>query len=75
MLGMASHNGTRAAISRAPSREEAAAIIATVERFRRATTPPVGPAATDVEGWQSAALTEGVERSPGGDLRDPWINT
>jgi hypothetical protein len=72
---MGSHNGTRTAISRAPSREEAAAIIAAVERFRRATAPALQPAKTDVDGWRHAALAEGVERSPGGDLPDPWINT
>jgi hypothetical protein len=72
---MGSHNGTRTAISRAPSREEAAAIIAAVERFRRATAPPPQPAARDVEGWQHAALDEGIDRWPGDDLPDPWINT
>jgi hypothetical protein len=75
MRVMGSENGTRTAISRSPSREEAAAIIAAVERFRRATAPAPAPAATPIEGWQRAALMEGVERSPAGDLPDPWINT
>ena len=44
--------------------EEAAAVIAAIERFIRDTTPPV---ATEPEGpgpWVRAALLEGVDREP-----------
>jgi hypothetical protein len=57
------------------SPEEAAAIVAAVERFVRATATPPAAVATRPEGWQRAAILEGVERDPHGDVRDPWINT
>ena len=46
------------------SSEEAAAVIAAIERFIRDTTPPV---ASEPEGpgpWVRAALLEGVDREP-----------
>ena len=46
------------------SPEEAAAVIAAIERFIRDTAPPV---ATEPEGpgpWVRAALLEGVDREP-----------
>ena len=48
----------------AASPEEAAAVIAAVERFMRDTAPPV---ASEPEGpgpWVRAALLEGVDREP-----------
>jgi hypothetical protein len=42
----------------------------------RATSPPPAqapPASRD--GWQRAAILEGVERELHADLPDPWINT
>jgi hypothetical protein len=68
-------NGTRPPIAPEPTSEEAAAIIAAVERFKRATAIPVQPPVTPAEGWGRAALAEAVEGWPGADLRDPWINT
>jgi hypothetical protein len=57
------------------SPEEAGAIVAALERFRRATAPaaPSGAAARDE--WSLAAILEGVSRQALGDARDPWINT
>lgn len=55
--------------------EEAAAIVAAVERFMRATAPPAQAASERADGWRDAAMLEGVERDPGVDVSDPWINT
>ncbi len=73
----------RSFVSSAPSAtpEEAAAIVAAIERFMRATAPPPQqrtPAQPD--GWHLAALREGVSRDPWAALddpalADPWINT
>jgi hypothetical protein len=57
------------------SPEEAAAIVAALERFMRATAPVASPPATAHDGWRRAAVLEGVARDPGGDVPDPWINT
>jgi hypothetical protein len=62
-------------IAPAASPEEAAAIVAAVERFVRSTATPAAVVANGPEGWQRAAILEGVERDPHGDIRDPWINT
>ena len=62
-------------IAPAASAEEAAAIVAAVERFRADTvaTPASRGAAPD--GWQRAAILEGVSRQTHWDVSDPWINT
>jgi hypothetical protein len=58
------------------SPEEAAAIVAVIERFMRATAPPAtAPPLRAGNGWQREALLEGIAREPAGDLADPWINT
>jgi hypothetical protein len=57
------------------SPEEAAAIVAALERFMRATGVPGGQPADTPDGWRQAAILEGVAREPGGDLPEPWINT
>ena len=63
------------AIAPTPTAGEAAAIVAALERFMRATAAaPQQPAATR-DGWHEAALLEGVARESQGDLPDPWINT
>jgi hypothetical protein len=49
------------------SPEEAAAVVAAVERFMRETAPPPAPPAPPRNAWQQAALAEGVARAP-----DPW---
>jgi hypothetical protein len=61
-------------ISPAPTAEEAAAIVAAIERFMRATAPRARPPEVQ-DPWQRAAILEGVERELGGDTLDPWINT
>jgi hypothetical protein len=63
-----------APISPAPTAEEAAAIVAAIERFMRATAPRGRPPEVE-DPWRRAAILEGVEREPGGDALDPWINT
>jgi hypothetical protein len=62
-------------ISSPASPEEAAAIVAALERFMRATAPPASAAADASDPWQQAAILEGVGREHQGDLSDPWINT
>jgi hypothetical protein len=50
------------------SPEEAAAIVAALERFMRATAPPPHfPAPRALDGWRRAALLEGVSRAPAAD--------
>jgi hypothetical protein len=46
------------------SPEEAAAVIAAIERFMRDTAPPVAAAPQGPGPWVRAALLEGVEREP-----------
>lgn len=58
------------------SHEEAAAIVAALERFMRDTAPAVTAAAVTVaDPWQRAAVQEGLGRAERHDLPDPWINT
>jgi hypothetical protein len=57
------------------SPEEAAAIVAALERFMRATAPSTGPAADLGDPWRRAAMLEGVEREHRDDVPHPWINT
>jgi len=62
-----------------PTSEEAAAIVAALERFMRATAPPpVASAPVQLDGWHAAALLEGVSRDPWADGRadgDGWLAT
>lgn len=59
------------------SPEEAAAIVAALERFMRATAPPSAPATpAGLDGWHAAALLEGVSRDPwAASTGDEWLNT
>ncbi|MCD6726788.1 MAG: hypothetical protein LT070_06060 [Solirubrobacteraceae bacterium] len=52
------------------SSEEAAALVAALERFLRETAPAKTPAAPARSPWQRAALLEGVGREPGEP--SPW---
>ena len=52
------------------SPEEAAAVIAAVERFMRETAPPLVAPAPACNPWQRAALLEGTGREP--DAPSPW---
>jgi hypothetical protein len=63
-------------IALSASPEEAAAVVAALERFMRATAPAAtSPAPAGPERWQRAAILEGVEREAQGELRDPWIGS
>jgi hypothetical protein len=55
--------------------EEAAAVVAALERFLRAMAPPPATPPQDLNLWQRAAMLEGVERDSEADVSDPWINT
>ncbi len=59
----------------AASPEEGAAIVAALERFRRATAPAPQAPANGPDPWQRAAILEGVCRDPEPDVAVPWINT
>ncbi len=52
------------------SPEEAAAVVAAVERFMRETAPPPAPPAPRLNAWQQAGLSEGVARAP--EQPSPW---
>jgi hypothetical protein len=52
------------------SPEEAAAVVAALERFMRDTAPAPVPAAPERNPWQRAALQEGVSRAP--EEPAPW---
>jgi hypothetical protein len=52
------------------SPEEAAAVVAALERFMRETAPPVVASPPRRNPWQEAALHEGVLREP--QLPSPW---
>jgi hypothetical protein len=62
-------------IAPSASPEEAAAVVAALERFMRATAPVVIATQEHVDPWTRAALVEGVARGEEGDDRNPWINT
>jgi hypothetical protein len=51
--------------------EEAAAVVAALERFMRETAPAPSPVAEQRSPWQAAALEEGVLRRPG--PASPWF--
>jgi hypothetical protein len=51
------------------SAEEAAAVVAAVERFLRDTAPPPAPAEPPPNPWIRAARLEAVDRHPD---RDSW---
>ena len=57
-------------VAPAASPEEAAAVVAALERFMRETAPPPAPAPPRRNAWQRAALLEGTSRAP--DEPAPW---
>jgi hypothetical protein len=57
-------------VAPAASPEEAAAVVAALERFMRETAPTAAPAPPPVSGWVRAARLEAVERAPG---HEPWL--
>ena len=60
-------------IAPSASPEEAAAVVAALERFMRATAPAAAPAPEPPDPWRRVAILEGVERAVQGDLGDPWL--
>ena len=63
-------------IAPSASPEEAAAIVAALERFMRATAPTPATASVNVlDGWRRAAVLEGVRGQSEPGMPDPWINT
>jgi hypothetical protein len=63
-------------IAPSASPEEAAAIVAALERFMRETAPALAPEAQPGDPWRRTALLEGVSRGrPRGLAPHPWINT
>jgi hypothetical protein len=61
-------------IAPSASPEEAAAVVAALERFMRATAPPPQAPTAESDEWQRAAVAEGVDREAGDDLADPWLS-
>jgi hypothetical protein len=57
------------------SPEEAAAVVAAIEAFMRATAPAPAPAAEPQDRWRRAAILEGISREEPEDAPHPWINT
>ena len=57
-------------VAPAASPEEAAAVVAALERFMRDTAPSPAPPASGPNPWQQAGLNEGVSRQPEQPL--PW---
>jgi hypothetical protein len=53
------------------SAEEAAAVVAALERFMRDTAPPLAAVPPRRSAWHEASLREGVARQPG--LLPSWI--
>ena len=57
-------------VAPAASPEEAAAVVAALERFLRDTAPPPAPPSPARNPWKRAALYEAVRREP--DAPSPW---
>jgi hypothetical protein len=56
------------------SPEEAAAIVAALERFMRDTAPrPSANVSATPDGWHAAAVLEGVSRDPWAAAGDSWL--
>jgi hypothetical protein len=72
---MADRSPSLTLLAPSASPEEAAAIVAALERFMRATAPPASPREPAPDDWRRAAILEGVSREPRDDVPDPWINT
>jgi hypothetical protein len=61
-------------ITPSASIEEAAAIMAALERFERDTAPQPTSVRGQPDQWAHAAILEGVSHQQD-DVPDPWINT
>ncbi len=62
-------------IAPSASPEEAAAVVAALEQFMRATAPVLVAAEETIAPWRRAALLEGVATANSAEMPDPWINT
>jgi hypothetical protein len=62
-------------IAPSASAEEAAAVVAALERFMRATAPAPAAPAAKVDPWRRAAMIEAVSREHPAEMPNPWINT
>ncbi len=62
-------------VAPAASPDEAAAIVAALERFMRETAAAYSAEPRAIDPWIRAALTEGTSRGSSPDEPDPWINT
>jgi hypothetical protein len=63
-------------VAPAASPQEAAAIVAALERFMRATAPAAPRASSNrPDRWREAAILEAVSRDEPALPGDPWINT
>ena len=71
---MDDHPRRFALIAASASAEEAAAVVAALERFMRATARADGPSQGEPDRWMRAAILEGLSREEQGEVRDPWIN-
>ena len=72
---MANRHPQPALIAPSASPEETAAIVAAIERFRRASGSSTASTPTDTNRWLRAAILEGVSRDMRGEAPDPWRNT
>jgi hypothetical protein len=70
---MDTRHGQLKLIAPSASPEEAAAVVAALERFMRATAQPAQEPQCGPDEWQLAAIAEGVDREASGDLADPWL--
>jgi hypothetical protein len=73
---MPAAHGTRRlrAIPASASSQEAAAIVAALERFMRDTAPaPPAGTATPPDAWHATAILEGVSRDPWAATGDAWL--
>jgi hypothetical protein len=55
------------------SPEEAAAIVAALERFLRDTAQPSRAPADEPDAWWRAGIREAVEHEAPAELREPWM--
>jgi hypothetical protein len=73
---MPSHSSSPKLVAPSATPEEAAAVVAGLERFMRATAPALVAASSEgSDPWRRAAILEGVEKDSEADVSDPWINT
>jgi hypothetical protein len=72
--GMRPPASERYAIAPSASPEEAAAIVAALEWFMRASAMPARSPAEGPDGWQRAARLKAVERWPLQQAREAWMD-